>query len=77
MMNESDDAVPDGDYDVVVVDAEIDEDGAARVSLVIVAGALKGRVVPLRGQPQQDPLDMLGTPGTLTVRHGTPSLRLE
>lgn len=76
-MSTSDETVPDGEYEVVVVDAEIDPEGTARVSLVIVAGTLKGRVVDVRGPALRDPVDMLGAPGKLSVEGGTPSLRLE
>ena len=67
----------DGDYDVIVVDAE-DDDGAVRLDVTILAGPHKGEVVSVRARGLAvDPLDCLGLPGTLTVADGAPAVRLE
>lgn len=71
--------MPDGTYDVFVVDAEAgDEPGTMRLDLTVLAGAHKGEVVSMQAAGfEVDELDALGTPGTLTVRNRTPSLVLE
>jgi hypothetical protein len=72
------DALVDGAYDALVVDAEATGEGAARVELTIVAGAAKGEVVALRAEGLRgDPIDLLGVPATLTVRDGVPSVVFE
>ena len=69
--------LPDGVYDVFVVDAA-DDDGVIRLELTILAGEQKGEVVNLASPNLQgEPALLLGTPGTLTVTDGVPSLRLE
>ncbi len=72
------DALVDGAYDALVVDAEATGEGAARVELTIVAGPAKGEVVALRAEGLRgDPIDLLGVPATLTVRDGVPSVVFE
>jgi hypothetical protein len=71
----------DGVYDVIVVDAD-DEgeepDRAVRLDVTILAGAHKGEVVSVRATGLGvDALDCLGTPGTLTVSGGAPTIHLE
>ena len=67
--------LPDGEYDVVVVDAEIDADGAAHIDVVIVAGESKGRVASLKGPPPtREPTLLMGLPARLIVRDGVPAL---
>jgi hypothetical protein len=69
--------LPDGVYDVLVVDAD-EEDGAIRLELTILAGDQKGEVVNLASPNMRgEPALRLGTPGTLTVTDGVPGLRLE
>lgn len=69
--------LPDGSYDVIVVDAERDADGL-RLDLTILAGEHKGEMVSTRTAGLAvDEIGALGTPGTLTVRDGEPSLVLE
>ena len=64
-------------YDVIVVDAEDEGDGA-RLELTVLAGAHKGDVVALHAAGLgRDPLDCLGMPGTLTVADGEPSIVLD
>lgn len=68
----------DGTYDVIVVDAESGDDGDLRLDVTILAGPHKGEVVSLRAANLAiDELDALGTPGTLTVRDGAPSIVLD
>lgn len=75
--------LPDGTYDVIVVDTETTEDGDVRIELTITLGPHVGRMVALSAhdvvQRHQsiDPLTLLGIPGTLQVRAGRPSFRPE
>lgn len=71
--------LPDGTYDVFVVDAEAEGPGdRLRLDLTILAGDQKGEVVSMRADGLGvSELDALGTPGTLTVAGGEPSLVLE
>jgi hypothetical protein len=71
--------LPDGTYDVFVVDAETREpSGALHLDLTVLAGEHKGEVVSMRADGLAvDELAALGLPGTLTVAAGEPSLVLE
>ncbi|HUY63394.1 MAG TPA: hypothetical protein VMV14_02630 [Acidimicrobiales bacterium] len=77
--------LPDGTYDVIVVDTETTEDGETKLELAITLGPHIGQIVALRsrhlqGQPQTtdvDPLTLLGIPGTLRVHQGEPVFRPE
>ena len=78
--------LPDGTYDVIVVDAELDDDGALRIEVTVTLGPQIGRIVPLRKNhvtgPDEplddaDPFALLGIPGTLRVRDGVPRFRPE
>lgn len=71
--------LPDGTYDVFVVDVEAEGPGdRLRLDLTILAGDQKGEVVSMRADGLGvSELDALGTPGTLTVAGGEPSLVLE
>ena len=71
--------LPDGAYDVFVVDAEAaGPAGALQLDLTILGGEHKGEVVSMRAEGLGvDDLDALGRPGTLTVTSGEPSLVLE
>ncbi|MHB8438460.1 MAG: hypothetical protein ACYDD4_04775 [Acidimicrobiales bacterium] len=74
-------SLPDGTYDVIVVDAETTDDGHARIELTVTMGPHVGLVVALRGSdvpvPSDGPLRgvtaLLGIPGTLRVRYGQPT----
>jgi hypothetical protein len=71
--------LPDGTYEVFVVDAEAvgPGDGLA-LELTILDGEHKGEIVALRTEDLGvDELDALGRPGTLTVTGGEPSVTLE
>ena len=70
--------LPDGTYDVFVVDAAAAGPTALRLDVTILAGDQKGEVVSVRAEGLEvDELDALGLPGTLTVAGGEPSLVLE
>jgi len=70
----------DGTYDVFVVDAApLEGDaGGLRLDVTILDGPHKGEVVSVNAAGLRvDELDALGTPGTLTVAGGEPSIVLE
>jgi hypothetical protein len=70
--------LPDGTYDVIVVDATEAAGGVLSLEVALLAGEHKGEVVSLQAQGLRiDELDALGVPGTLTVRDGAPSVVLE
>ena len=81
-MNEIDPILPDGTYDVMVIEVEDKIESAHQksfaMSLVIVTGPLKGQVVTLE-QPhgRADPLLLLGSPGRLIVTGQELRLQLE
>ncbi|HVF73839.1 MAG TPA: hypothetical protein VM938_02220 [Acidimicrobiales bacterium] len=67
----------DGTYDVVVIDANEDDDGVVHVEVTVVSGVEKGNVVRLSGpRGRRDATDLLGLPATLDVVDGAPRLRL-
>jgi hypothetical protein len=74
--------LPDGSYDVIVVDCEIDDDGDLRIEVTVTLGPHIGRIVALRNKHVEtrhgalntaDPYSLLGIPGTLRVRDSIPS----
>ena len=78
--------LPDGTYDVIVVDADEADDGDVHLELAITLGPFVGHVISLRGRhvddrnrsmTRSDPVALLGVPGTLHVRDGVPSFRPE
>ena len=70
--------LPDGRYDVLIVDARTDDDGTVHVDVTVTSGAHKGDVVALRGRfPGTDELDLLAAPATLEVRDGQPTVTLD
>lgn len=70
--------LPDGTYDVFVVDATADGTGGLHLDLTILAGDQKGEVVSMRAEGLGiDEVEALGMPGTLTVAGAEPSLVLE
>ncbi len=78
--------LPDDTYDVIVVDAEIDDEGELRIEVAVTLGPHIGRIVRLRKMHVEthrgvldgtDPYALLGIPGTLRVRQGEPSFRPE
>lgn len=72
--------MPDGTYDVIVVDADEvpGHPGAVSLDLTILAGEAKGEIVSVRAAGlSTDPMMLLGLPGTLTVSGGVPSVTLE
>jgi len=78
--------LPDGNYDVIVVDAERGDDGDLHIEVTISLGPHVGDVIPLRERHidrgadaggDDDPFALLGVPGTLRVRAGEPRFRPE
>ncbi|HXQ60465.1 MAG TPA: hypothetical protein VN799_10205 [Acidimicrobiales bacterium] len=78
--------LPDGVYDVIVVDAEAGDDGDLCIDVTISLGPHVGDVIRLRGRHIErrggasvpgDPYALLGISGTLRVRDGQPSFRPE
>ena len=69
--------LPDGRYDVLVVDATAGEKDFA-IELTILGGSHKGEVVGIRATGfDADELDLLGLPGTLHVENGVPRFVIE
>jgi hypothetical protein len=76
----TDAVLPDGDHDVFVVDATAVDDTpeAWILELTVVSGPHKGEVVTVRANNLTgSEFDLLGMPGTLTVRDGQPSMRID
>ena len=78
--------LPDGTYDVIVVDAESGDDGDLHIEVTISLGPRVGDVIRLRGRHVEreravggieDPYGLLGVPGTLRVRAGKLTFRPE
>lgn len=69
----------DGDYDVIVVDADPGPGASElRLELAILGGAHKGEVISMRAAGLGvDELEVLGMPGTLTVLEGDPTVLLD
>jgi hypothetical protein len=71
-------AMPDGRYDVFIVDAETIDETTMRVELAMVTGDDKGDVFAIRGpRLADDPVELLGLPGTLIVTDGVPRLQVD
>jgi hypothetical protein len=71
-------ALPDGRYDVFIVDAETIDETTMRVELAMVTGDDKGDVFAIRGPHlAADPVMLLGLPGTLIVEDGVPRLQVD
>ena len=72
-------ALDDGDYDALIIDATADDDArdVTHLELAITAGARKGDVVRVRASRlDRDVIDLLGLPVTLIVRDGAPEVRI-
>ena len=71
--------LPDGTYDVFIVDAdETSTDDTLRLSVTIVGGDHKSDVVDLTATGLGvDAIDAMGMPGTLTVSGGEPTLEID
>ena len=64
--------LPDGAYDVLVIDATADGDALA-IEITILKGEHKGDVDALRAQGLDiDEIELLGLPGVLHVDEGVP-----
>lgn len=73
--------VPDGDYDIFVVDATADpkdEQRVSRLEITITAGEHKGATFGLNvGDLVGSDIELMGLPGTLHVRDGIPTVTVE
>ncbi len=70
--------LPDGTYDVFIVDATVTDERVAHLELTILSGPQKGEVVSVVATGLAgDDFELLGMPGTLTVASGAPSFRLD
>ena len=71
--------LPDGSYDVVVIDAEEGpEPGSVALELTLLDGEHKGDLVRVTATGiDRDPLDLLAVPATLVVSGGSPRVHLE
>jgi hypothetical protein len=70
--------LPDGSYDVFVIEAAADGRRGLRLDVTILAGAQQGEVLSVHAEGLEvAELDALGMPGTLTVVGGEPTLVLE
>lgn len=71
-------AMPDGRYEVFIVDAETIDEATMRVELAMITGDDKGDVCAIRGPHlAEDPVMLLGLPGTLVVHDGVPRLEVD
>ena len=69
--------LPDGAYDVLVVDA-VRQNETLAIEITILSGDHKGEVVGVRAAHYDaDALDLLGLPGTLHVENGVPRFVVE
>jgi hypothetical protein len=70
--------LPDGVYDVMIVDVDVGEHERVRIDVVLTAGSHRGEVVSLRTSAmQRDPLGLMGLPARLRVDDGTPHLEMD
>ena len=74
--------LPDGSYDVFIVDATPAPDASGgdvmQLSLTVLSGPSKGEVVDVRAAGLgRDQLDLLGLPGTLFVENGAPRVTVD
>lgn len=73
--------LPDGTYDVFVVNADDlpnDAGPTTALELTIVSGTHRGGTMALTAPTWLgEPVDLIGLPATLTVRGGAPSVRID
>ena len=70
--------LPDGIYDVFVIDVEEVDDGTTRIELTVTSGAHKTAIVAVRAaRAYDDALTIIGLPGTLRVDGGVPTFALD
>lgn len=70
--------LPDGTYDVIVVDAHLAPTGGVSIELAILDGEHKGALIEVTSSTiTDDPVFLLGTPATLVVAGGQPEVTLE
>ncbi|MEZ5381839.1 MAG: hypothetical protein R2754_08605 [Microthrixaceae bacterium] len=72
--------LPDGSYDVIVVDAQVEGDHLV-VEVTLLEGDAKGSVVSVGATAAvagyADPIGLLGETGVLAVAEGRPRLTLD
>ena len=67
--------LPDGTYDVMIVDVETGAEGQVHIDIVLTTGTRKGEVLSLQTSTlRQDPLMLMGLPAKLRVTDGLPAL---
>ena len=72
------DALPDGEYSIFIIDAENIDDGTVRLEITITVGEHKGEVIAVRASHlTDDPIMLMGLPGTLHVVDGVPRVEVE
>jgi hypothetical protein len=71
--------LPDGSYDVFIVDASPDAGtDVMLLSLTVLSGPSKGEVIDIRAEGLgRDELDLLGLPATLVVENGAPRVTVD
>lgn len=73
--------LPDGTYDVFVVDADdLGTAGGATTALelTITSGEHRSETMALTAPVRLgEPVDLIGLPATLTIQDGTPSVRID
>lgn len=68
----------DGEYDVIVIDAENIDARTLRIDVALTSGASKGDVASIRVVDlARDAIDLLGLPATLVVVDRVPRLHFE
>jgi hypothetical protein len=66
----------DGTYEVMVIEAREEDDGAVQLDLVVSSGPRRGAVASLGARGlRRSWHELLGTPCTLIVEAGQPRLR--
>jgi hypothetical protein len=72
-------SLDDGIYEVIIIDAEDDDErDVARLHLTVTTGQHKGDVVTVRAEHLGvDALSLLALPARLIVRDGVPSVELQ
>jgi hypothetical protein len=70
--------LPDGDYEVFVIDCDEPEGDRRSLDLTIISGPHKGEVLTVVAVGLEgDFTDLIGMPGTVVVVEGRPSLTIE
>lgn len=71
-------SIPDGNYDVLVIDVTRGDDDVTHIDFVITSGSHKGNVIALRASKvRRAASDLMGTPATITITNGEPRVRFD